>query len=823
MKIHFLALLLTALVALGNESWTFFPVSSKVQWHRVPLTEITPETAEVFGAKPKKVELKNGYFHNAAADAAIGVLTRRFTAEAGTRYFNVGASGTYWEISLNGKRVARRKTSGFEVQAPLPGDSLVALELAAGENLLTIQFSGVKRPDDKQDLTLYFAPVTKAQFDAEAPTRENFAAIAEGKIPTYRAARIIQHGVENMTSTCFNSFNSRPDIPEAELEKIYAEHPLLEFYDGVIDRLKREVPAENVKSGATCWLLYNMGYIIKTPQATFGIDLSHRRAAELADLLDFVLVTHNHADHYSLPLMQEMARRGKPVISNFFPAPGYLRPPANYKNRDVLIQAYETDHNSKLRKFISAYRITCGEGDSAPVIYHSGDSCDHRQQPEGLPIDVHILHPVVGMSVPDVAKRLRPREIWFSHLWEMGHCPPSKYRPVAVGDFRIRGAATVNATPGVVLRMPLWGEKIHLESARANATELEKIDRNFQGEVVGGQVWKFSPATAAPFQIDGLPWRDKPFFRLPGNFTEKEINAGALNLAKHTSGAVVRFASDSPRIAVKAKLRNSSFMPHMTPVGSAGFDLYARTRGGDYQFVGIARVRPFEQSISAVVANLGSAEPREFILDLPLYGGVESLEIGVAPDATVSAPPPYQVPHPVLFYGSSITQGGCASRPGNSYSHMLTRAVDAEEINLGFSGSGMGEIAVAKAIAELKLSCLVLDYDHNAPNVEHLRTTHEPFFLAIREKQPDLPIILMSRCDFYGTPDNLARREVVKQTYDRAIARGDKNVYFIDGETLFGTQDRDACTVDRTHPNDLGFYRMYQTILPVLKKALKLR
>ena len=120
-----------------------------------------------------------------------------------------------------------------------------------------------------------------------------------------------------------------------------------------------------------------------------------------------------------------------------------------------------------------------------------------------------------------------------------------------------------------------------------------------------------------------------------------------------------------------------------------------------------------------------------------------------------------------------------------------------------------------------------MDYDHNAPSPEHLASTHEPFFRAVREAQPDLPIIILSMCDIRSYVLHTdkttapARREIIRRTWRRAVDSGDRNVYFIDGETLFGKEMYDACTVDGCHPNDLGFYRMYKHVLPVLRKALK--
>ena len=813
LKISFASLLvvLFAFSLIATEKDEFFVFTSTKPWHLIDVNKLTPETAELDGIPRKSVELQNNLLSQSFPERRVAVLLRRFHSEGGRRYLNIGCNRPYVEVVLNGKLVAAFRTSGYDLNAKLPGDNIFVLDLKKGENLLAVKY-GVGK-----ELSLYMEQITPGEAELEAPTPENFAKIIAGVVDPALGSRIIQHGVDTVNADVFKKFNRNPDIPEKELKTLFADLPILEFYDTIIDRVKAEVAAEKVESGATCWLLYNMGYIIKTPRATFGVDISHRRAAELADILDFVLVTHEHGDHYSMPLMKKMLEQGKPVISNFFPE--NKKDEKQWHIKDVHIKRLIADHNEKLKKFVSSYIIWCGEGSTAPVIYHSGDSCDHRQQVQGIPVDVHILHPVVGMNIPEAAKRIKPREIWFSHLWEMGHCYPSQWRPVAIGDVRRIAGEVAEVAPGVKFRTPVWGEKIHVESN--NDIPIEAIDQNFRAEVVSGEMWNFHHAESAPFEINGLPWKDRPYYRLPGDFTENEINPRALLLAHNTSGVVVRFISDSPRIAIRSKLAYSRFMPHMTPTGSSGFDLYARSGGGEYIFYGIARVPVNAKEIETVMARFDTAETREFLVNLPLYGGVESLEIGVAPGSKVEAPKPYRTPYPVLFYGSSITQGGCASRPGNSYSHLLTRAVDAEEINLGFSGSGKGEIAVAKAIAGLKLSCVVLDYDHNASTVEYLQKTHEPFFLAIREKNPELPIIMLSRCNFEGSESDKERREVIRQTYLNAKERGDENVYFIDGETLFAGDNRDACTVDRAHPNDLGFFRMYQTILPVLKEALK--
>jgi hypothetical protein len=285
---------------------------------------------------------------------------------------------------------------------------------------------------------------------------------------------------------------------------------------------------------------------------------------------------------------------------------------------------------------------------------------------------------------------------------------------------------------------------------------------------------------------------------------------------------MIRFKTNSLDIAIKAELRDKGIMAHMPLSGQSGFDLYLKTDKG-LSFHG--NIRPSSgkpDAVEGVFAENLDGEMHEYVIYLPLYNGIETMEIGLAPHTELKAPSPFKHPEPILFYGSSITQGGCASRPGNAYSHFLTRWLDANMINLGFSGCGRGEVVMAECIASLKLSAFVMDYDHNAPNPEHLEKTHEIFFQTIRRKQPELPIVIMTKCDF-DTGDiaiNSKRREIIKRTYSNAVKAGDRKVYFIDGEKMFGKTDRDACTVDGCHPNDIGFLRMAETILPVLEKAL---
>ena len=323
-------------------------------------------------------------------------------------------------------------------------------------------------------------------------------------------------------------------------------------------------------------------------------------------------------------------------------------------------------------------------------------------------------------------------------------------------------------------------------------------------------------AQSEPFEICGLAEvHDEVYLRLPEGVLPR-MSEGVNNLAYHTAGGRVRFRTNADRIAVRAKSRNSGMMSHMPLTGSSGVDIY---ENGSF----LASVRPADSDGGWFEGAFGKKnEISDIEINFPLYNGLTHLLIGIPEGFEAFCPREYDLPVPVVYYGSSITQGGCASRPGNSYEGFLSRWLNSDHINLGFSGNAKGEIDMAKYIAGLKMSALVMDYDHNAPNAEHLKSTHEAFFRVIREKNPNLPIIFVSKPDSDKNPSDAAiRREVINATYRNAKDGGDRFVWFVDGATLFGGRDRDACTVDGTHPNDLGFYRMAEHLYPTLAEALR--
>ncbi len=318
-----------------------------------------------------------------------------------------------------------------------------------------------------------------------------------------------------------------------------------------------------------------------------------------------------------------------------------------------------------------------------------------------------------------------------------------------------------------------------------------------------------------PFSLHGLippQCSDDVFRRMPKDRAEA-VSEAVTALHTHCAGGRVRFRTDSPYIAIVATLGEVGKMPHFALTGSAGFDLYS----------GLEHIASFQPRFDITDSLFGAAERcgnqlREYTLNFPLYSEVRDVRIILNKDAALLAAEPYAIQKPVVFYGSSITQGGCASRPGNCYSAILSRRMNFEHINLGFSGSAQGEPAMAEHIAGMEMSAFIYDYDYNAPTDEHYEKTYGPFFQRIRSAHPELPVICLNR----PFPEAVARRnDIIKTTVDRAREQGDKHVYFLDvNQWLKDRGIENEGSVDRCHPNDLGFYYMAQAVQELLKTVL---
>lgn len=348
--------------------------------------------------------------------------------------------------------------------------------------------------------------------------------------------------------------------------------------------------------------------------------------------------------------------------------------------------------------------------------------------------------------------------------------------------------------------------------------KIDKIDPNLARAVMVQDDLLYRNALNEPFSLHGLmkPEEDAPFFhRLPRAVAE-QVNPGVAQLYRHCAGGRIRFRTDSSRIAVKVNLLEISADARFSLQFVAGMDLYL---DGNFRMI-LPPPVDLENSYTAMV-DLGQKGMHDVTICFPAYGSVTGLEIGLDSDAQLLPPKPYRIAMPVVFYGSSITHGSCTSRPGTSYPNILSRRLDCDYINLGFSGNALGEQVMAEYIADLSMSAFVCEYDHNSPNAAFLRQTHAPFIRRIREKNPQLPIVLMSRPRArFNDEEEAKRREVVLETYENARASGDTNIYFVDGAGILNIFGGDNGTVDTVHPNDLGFACIAKALGDVLETVL---
>ncbi len=324
-----------------------------------------------------------------------------------------------------------------------------------------------------------------------------------------------------------------------------------------------------------------------------------------------------------------------------------------------------------------------------------------------------------------------------------------------------------------------------------------------------------------PFVLYGVYFEDGLYRRMPMNVA-KTVSEGVSELSIHTAGGRVCFATDSECVAISYRRPSLWRMPHMALAGSAGFDLYTRL-DGKLVYYGTFMPDPKNGEGYDSIVKFPDRKMREFMIHFPLYCGVKSLEIGVQNDAKLEKWNGYKREKPVVFYGSSITQGASATIPSGDYANRLSRRFDTNFINLGFSGNAKGEQAMMDYLASLDMSVFVYDYDHNAPNADHLRATHYKGYRTVRDAHPDLPIIMCTSTAYGNLRDGSfpERRDVIAASYERALAEGDKNVYFVDGKKVYATFYADGCTVDGSHPTDYGFQRMADAVGAELAKIFK--
>ena len=328
-------------------------------------------------------------------------------------------------------------------------------------------------------------------------------------------------------------------------------------------------------------------------------------------------------------------------------------------------------------------------------------------------------------------------------------------------------------------------------------------------------------------EIDGLPWYGEnggELFRLPAKLKDT-YRKPVWDLAQSPSGGRIRFRTNSAVLAIRLEYPGPPGMRNMHAFGQTGVDLYA---DGVYRGTAIdgADAKPDKVQEHTYYKDQPLID-REITLYLPLYISVKVLGIGLDPEARVEHAKSFAVDKPVVFYGTSITQGGCASRGGMSYQAILGRMLNVDFVNLGFSGNGMGEPELARAVAAIDASCFVLDFAQNNPTVESLKEVYAPFLETIRRKHPQTPVLVIT--PIYSSRESWARdsrlegmRELIRHAAAQRIAAGDGHLEIVEGTDLLGPSGGDGL-VDGTHPNDLGFQWMAEGLAARIGKVLGLK
>ena len=315
-----------------------------------------------------------------------------------------------------------------------------------------------------------------------------------------------------------------------------------------------------------------------------------------------------------------------------------------------------------------------------------------------------------------------------------------------------------------------------------------------------GLVW--INAGEQPLELSGFFWHnsDKVFRRLPASIDkDPAISARVKYLSWNTAGGKLRFCSDSKRVVLRVKLRGNNMHVHMAGTGSNGFDLYVGEPGKEVYF-NTTKTRDREYDFTLLQRK--DTAMRTITVNFPLYQGVESLQIGL--DKGSKLLPPAPLKKYVAVYGTSITQGGCAARPGMAWTNIISRRMKRHFYNYGFSGSGKGEPEMAKLLGTLDPAMYIIAFQSNAGRnyIENLKK----FIEVLRESRPKTPIVVIST---FFRPQalessylNTAKRQnALIEEFRKA---GDKNIYSIDGSASMDPYRYEA-TVDGTHPTDLGF------------------
>ena len=360
----------------------------------------------------------------------------------------------------------------------------------------------------------------------------------------------------------------------------------------------------------------------------------------------------------------------------------------------------------------------------------------------------------------------------------------------------------------------------------AQASEIAKWDARMalkDAVITNGVKW--IDGRNLPLEGRAFDETEHYYDRLPANVTTN-VNGGVRYMKRHTSGMLFRFATDSRRLQFRWKPTSASLsMDHMPATGVSGIDVYRWDAAkGRWRYAATGRITDAQKGGSLA---LGWTPGTPCLVNLPLYNGVESFTLGIDPKATIrSVAHRSGIEKPVVFYGTSITHGGCASRPGLAFVNRVGRDLDVPVVGLGFSGSGVMELEMSEHLARIDASCYVLDCLWNMGLSEKthpgrsVEANYEPFIRNLRAKRPNVPIVMAEQCDVHLYGPNEKDR-FIRKLYEKLVAEGWQNlVYLPKGEMFTGD---DEGTVDGCHPNDLGMQSMAFAFGKAVRQALGLR
>ena len=330
-------------------------------------------------------------------------------------------------------------------------------------------------------------------------------------------------------------------------------------------------------------------------------------------------------------------------------------------------------------------------------------------------------------------------------------------------------------------------------------------------------------------EVEGKGWTETETFydRLPAK-AKGVVRDPVWDLSKQSAGLCVRFVTDATEIHARWTLcSNSLAMNHMPATGVSGLDLYVRQPDGTWHWLAVGRPEKAPTNTVQLTSGIPEGE-REFMLYLPLYNGVTSVELAIPQGKRIGKAPAYPTGRakPIVFYGTSITQGGCASRPGMVYTAIVGRHLQWPVINLGFSGNGKIEPELADLLAELDPAVFVLDC---LPNVSAGEITERlvPLVKKLRAARPDTPILLVEDRTYTNSflvtgnrRRNETSRAANREGYEQLLEEGCTGLHYLKGENLIGS-DGEA-TVDGSHPTDLGFMRQADAFSQALRPILGL-